>query len=407
MEQLFIRLSSAEREPLHWLIWSPAQSELIASGTLNDLSELSQLTDHARSRDVICYAPGTDVLLTQLELPSSAIRMLPQVVPNALEDELAQDIAELHFAWPPAKKGGAVLGLHVAVVARDAMQKWLSALDDADIECEEIYPDIFMVPAPKMQQLSESEEGADPAPEQGLHPTSLTLGETVIVRTGQYTGFTTDTALAPIVTEGMQLQPVEQMDIEVPLSVVATTYNARKSTPPMINLRQQDFRSQRKKRKGVKASTYKPAAIAAGVLLAVAYSSQVIEYVQLGNQSAQLEQAIEQTYRDAFPNEKRIVNVRSQLNRHLESLGLQGTKSSPLELLAHLEGAFKANRDVRLELIRYDDKTLRMQVKANSFASLENFRKVANQGGQIVVEQGPVNNQSGAVSGALTVKKDV
>src|SRR5690606_14953731 len=119
MEQLFIRLSSAEREPLHWLIWSPAQSELIASGTLNDLSELSQLTDHARSREVICYAPGTDVLLTQVELPSSAIRMLPQVVPNALEDELAQDIGELHFAWPPAKKGGAVLGLHVAVVARD------------------------------------------------------------------------------------------------------------------------------------------------------------------------------------------------------------------------------------------------------------------------------------------------
>jgi len=106
MEQLFIRLSSAEREPLHWLIWSPAQSELIASGTLNDLSELSQLTDHARSREVICYAPGTDVLLTEVELPSSAIRMLPQVVPNALEDELAQDISELHFAWPPAKKGG-------------------------------------------------------------------------------------------------------------------------------------------------------------------------------------------------------------------------------------------------------------------------------------------------------------
>jgi general secretion pathway protein L len=408
MEQLFIRLSSAEREPLHWLIWSPAQSELIASGTLNDLSELSQLTDHARSREVICYAPGTDVLLTKVELPSSAIRMLPQVVPNALEDELAQDISELHFAWPPAKKAGTILSLHVAVVGREAMQKWLEALDAADIQCDEIYPDIFMVPAPQVQpQDANLEKGADPAPEQGLHATSLTLGDTVIVRTGQYSGFTTDTALAPVVTEGMQLHPVEQMDIEVPLSVVATTYNARKAAPPMINLRQQDFRSQRKKRKGVKASTYKPAAIAAGVLLAIAYSTQVIHYVQLGQQSEQLEQAIEQTYRDAFPDEKRIVNVRSQLNRHLETIGMQGTKSSPLELLAHLEGAFKANRDVRVELIRYDDQTLRMQVTATSFASLENFRKVANQGGQVVVEQGPVNNQSGAVSGALTVKKDV
>ncbi|RWU12965.1 type II secretion system protein GspL [Pseudidiomarina gelatinasegens] len=401
MEQLFIRLSSQPHEPLHWLIWSPVQEELIASGTLNDLSELSQLSDHARSREVICFAPGTDVLITAVELPNSAMRMLSQVIPNALEDELAQDISELHFAWPPVKKSGTGLSLHVAVVAHEAMTKWLQALDAADIECDEMYPDIFMVPAPQ-------EGGAVPAPEQGLHPTSLTLGETVIIRTGQYSGFSTDIALLPVMAEGMQLQAVEQMDIEVPLSIVATTYNARKSQPEMINLRQHQYRVQRKKRKGASnVGAYKPAAIAAAVLLAVGYSSQVVEYVQLGEQSAQLEQAIEQTYRDTFPNEKRIVNVRSQLNRHLESLGVEGVTASPLELLAHLEPAFKANRDVRLEMLRFENETLRMQVKANSFGSLENFRKVANEGGQVTVEQGPVNNQSGAVSGALTVKKDV
>ncbi|WP_417658823.1 type II secretion system protein GspL [Pseudidiomarina sp.] len=390
MEQLFIRLSSQPHEPLHWLIWSPAQEELIASGTLNDLSELSQLSDHARSRDVICFAPGTDVLITAVELPSSAIRMLPQVIPNALEDELAQDISELHFAWPPVKKSSTGLSLHVAVVAHEAMTKWLQALDAADIDCDEIYPDIFMIP------------------EQGEQPISLTLGETVIIRTGQYSGFSTDISLLPVMAEGMQLQAVEQMDIEVPLSIVATTYNARKSQPEMINLRQHQYRVQRKKRKGASnVSAYKPAAIAAAVLLVVGYSSQVIEYIQLGEQSAQLEQAIEQTYRDTFPNEKRIVNVRSQLNRHLESLGVEGTTTSPLELLAYLEPAFKANRDVRLEMLRFENETLRMQVKANSFGSLENFRKVANEGGQVTVEQGPVNNQSGAVSGALTVKKDV
>src|SRR5690554_3346499 len=190
MEQLFIRLSSQPDEPLHWLIWSPAQAELIASGTLSDMSELSQLSDHARSREVICFAPGTDVLLTEIELPNSASRMLAQVVPNTLEDELAQDISELHFAWPAAvKKGGAVLGLHVAVVANSAMLNWLEALEKADISCDEIYPDIFMVPAPELVE----EGGAV----QGLHPTSLTLGNTVIVRTGAYSGFTTDLDLLP------------------------------------------------------------------------------------------------------------------------------------------------------------------------------------------------------------------
>ena len=399
MEQLFIRLSSQPHEPLHWLIWSPAQAELIASGTLSDMSELGQLSDHARSREVICFAPGTDVLLTEIELPSSASRMLAQVVPNTLEDELAQDISELHFAWPAAvKKGGAVLGLHVAVVANNAMRNWLEALEKADISCDEIYPDIFMVPAPELVE----EGGAV----QGLHPTSLTLGNTVIVRTGAYSGFTTDLDLLPVLTEGQQLRQVEQMDIEVPLSIVAITYNERHRNQAFINLRQHQYRPQRKRRKGAGASTYKPAAIAAAVLLAVGYTSQVVEYVQLGNQSEQLEQAIEQTYREAFPNEKRIVNVRVQLNRHLEGIGVEATQSSPLELLADLEPAFKANRDVRLELIRYDNNTLRLQWKPNLFAGLENFLKVANNTGRVNVEQGSVSNKDGAVSGALTVKKD-
>lgn len=411
MEQLFIRLSSQSHEPLHWLIWSPAQAELIASGTLSDLSDIGQLTDHARSREVICFAPGTDVLLTSVQLPSSAMRMLTQVIPNSLEDELAQDISELHFAWPPVKKSRDIVNVPVAVVAHEVMQQWLKALDDADINCDEIYPDVFMLPVEKGAAPAPDpglEEGADPGPPPSLPRSfALTLGETVVVRTGDYSGFSTDTTLLEMMTEGLNVQRVEDTDIEVPLSVVAQAYNSY-AQPTRINLRQQQYRPARKKRKGQSSGVnFKPAAIAAGVLFTIAYATQVVEYIQLGNQSEQLEIAIESTYKEAFPNEKRIVNVRSQLNQHMSSLGLEGSaKSSMLALMSELEGAFQANRDVRLQMLRYESDTLKMQVKANSFASLENFRKVANQSGQVIVEQGPVNNQAGAVSGALTVKKD-
>ncbi|CUA86494.1 type II secretion system protein GspL [Pseudidiomarina woesei] len=408
MEQLFIRLSSQPQEPLHWLIWSPAQAELIASGTLKDLSEIGALTDHARSREVVCFAPGTDVLLTSVQLPKSALRMLAQVIPNSLEDELAQDISELHFAWPPVKKSADSVAVPVAVVAHEAMQQWLQALDDADINCDEIYPDVFMLPVAEEGAAPGAEQGPDQGPDQGLHPSlALTLGDTVVVRTGAYSGFSTDASLLDVMAQDLNLQRVEETDIEMPLSIVAQAYNSY-AQPARINLRQHQYRSQRKKRKGQSsAASFKPAAIAAGILFAVAYATQVFEYVQLGQQSEQLEQAIVDTYKEAFPNEKRIVNVRAQLNQHMDSLGLEGSeKASMLALMSELESAFKANRDVRLQLLRYEADTLKMQVKANSFASLENFRKVANQSGSITVEQGPVNNQAGAVSGALTVKKD-
>jgi general secretion pathway protein L len=412
MEQLFIRLSSQPQEPLHWLIWSPAQAELIASGTLKGLSEIGELTEHARSREVICFAPGSDVLLRSVQLPKSALRMLAQVIPNSLEDELAQDISELHFAWPSVKKSRDSVQVPVAVVAHETMQQWLQVLDDADINCDEIFPDVFMLPAAEEGAAPAPDQGADHAPDQGadqgLHPSlALTLGNTVVVRTGAYSGFSTDESLLEVMTQDLNLQRVEDTDIEVPLSIVAQAYNSY-SQPTRINLRQHQYRSQRKKRKGSKAAaSFKPAAIAAGVLFAVAYATQVFEYVQLGQQSEQLEQAIVDTYKEAFPNEKRIVNVRAQLNQHMSSLGLEGSeKASMLALMSELESAFKANRDVRLQLLRYEADTLKMQVKANSFASLENFRKIANQSGTITVEQGPVNNQAGAVSGALTVKKD-
>ena len=139
--------------------------------------------------------------------------------------------------------------------------------------------------------------------------------------------------------------------------------------------------------------------------MVLGYTSQVIEYVQLGQQSTALQQAIEDTYKGVFPNETRIVNVRSQLNQHLSGIGSQGASESPLTLLQALEPAFNAQQDIKLELVRYDANTLRLQVRADSFASLENFRKVANQGGQISVEQGPTSNQDGAINGNLTIKR--
>ena len=392
MEQLFIRLSAAPQTVVHWLIWNPLQQELIASGTLAHVEELTQLTDHARSRQVIVYASGTEILMTQVELPSSALRMLTQVIPNALEDELAQDIHELHFAWPPVKKTGATVTVPVAVVAKQQMQAWLDALQQAHIRCDAIYPDIYCLPQPE-------------EPDQA---TTLTLGDQLVVRTGEHQGFACETHLAEALTAGCTLHAVEQQDIEVPVSVMASTYYAaiQSGALPWINLRQQQYRAARQRTSSSGWRSYRGAAIAASVLVLIAYATHWVHYWQSGQQQAQLQTAIETTYRTTFPHETRIVNVRTQLTRHLESLGAQGEGRSPLELLLHLEGAFQANRDIQLELLRYDNHTLRLQVRADSFASLEKFLKIANESGAVLVEQGPVSNQNGAVSGTLTVKKE-
>ncbi|MDT7526174.1 type II secretion system protein GspL [Pseudidiomarina sp. GXY010] len=427
MEQLFIRLSAnaPSAEPLlgaQWLCWNASQSELIASGEISHNDQLSQLTEQGRNRRVIAYVPSTEVLQTQVELPASAMRMLAQVIPNSLEDELAQDIADLHFCWPSlARKHQGPIPVNV--VAHDKMEQWLAAFEAQGLSVDAMYADSFMLPVAATPETIITTciiEGP--------------LGKEQLVRTGPYSGFSAEPAIAQMLLDHLVGEQQATLidptaNLEHPLSLMALTYNnqlndtdadtdastdasadqkkasvryQRQIAP--INLRQHSYKPVRKKSSGG-SFKYKSAAIAAGILVVLGYTSQVIEYVQLGQQSTALQQAIEDTYKGVFPNETRIVNVRSQLNQHLSGIGSKGASESPLTLLQALEPAFNAQQDIKLELVRYDANTLRLQVRAESFASLENFRKVANQGGRISVEQGPTSNQDGAINGNLTIKR--
>jgi len=145
METLYIRLPASAEQPVHWLIWNSTTSELIASGTLPQASDLAQLTERARSRDVAVFVAGQAVSMKHAPLPAGSQRLWAQLVPNTLEDEFATDIDKHHFAWPTNfKVAGAETPLPVAVVSDAAMQNWLEWLQAADIEADQLFPDFYM-----------------------------------------------------------------------------------------------------------------------------------------------------------------------------------------------------------------------------------------------------------------------
>ncbi|WP_258239958.1 type II secretion system protein GspL [Pseudidiomarina homiensis] len=377
MEQLYIHLAT----PVRWLIWHPSQQEVIASGELNDPSELSQLHDKAQRCNVTVLVPGQDVLLTEVRLPAGSQRLLPQLIPNSLEDELASDIDSLHFAWPAnAKPAGMDTPIPVTVVSKAHMQDWLAALQQANIEADAIYPDYFALPVT----------------EQGV---KLRLGASLLVRESQWQAYSTD--VPPLFDS-------EASDIsaqyELPLQV-ATADHAKQT----INLRHGEFRVVRKRRKQSVTMPWQPAAIAAAVAVVVVFAQQFVTYVQLGQENQQLQQAIESTYREAFPNTTRIVNVRSQLRQQLSSVGASATATGSatatnagLAMLGQLEPAFRATPSVELDRVRYNNGTLQLQVNVDDFENLQRFQEAASQTG-LNVNQGQVTNQNGVVSGALEV----
>lgn len=406
-EKLYLRLPVSAEQPVHWLVWNSSHNELIASGVLASVNELEQLTGQAQQRSTVVFVASQPIAMRQVTLPNGSHRHLAQVIPFALEEELASDIESLHFAWPQNVKQ---TPLPVMVVAHDQMQQWQQWLADAGIRADAMYPDIFMVPshAGSWQLLP-------------LQP------QDIVVRTGAWTGFTVETELfehianqlvtdaaadGPVADQlvhygdfswpaeqGESPIPLVAADIEVPLSVVAQS--ASTLTVTGINLLQGKYRQKQKRRRSTKS--WRPLAVAAGVVAVLGLSLQITQWVQLERQSENLQAAIEQTYRDTFPNETRIVNVRTQLSRHLQQVQGGGNEQDVLQLLQYLQPAFAAHPNLRLELIRFERGELRLQVNGESFEDFEGFRREAEREGQLNVAQGQVSNRDDRVSGTLTV----
>jgi len=60
-EILLIRTGQTEQDLLNWLIYSPQEQEIIASGELQNANQLSELTEKALTRELVVLLPCDQV----------------------------------------------------------------------------------------------------------------------------------------------------------------------------------------------------------------------------------------------------------------------------------------------------------------------------------------------------------
>ncbi|CAA2962773.1 Hypothetical predicted protein, partial [Olea europaea subsp. europaea] len=137
---LLIRLPRTAEQPATWLTVDPRGNP---SGPPQS-GPLSLAAPRAVGRRVCVLVPSTDVLLTEPEVPMKAGTKLQQVVPFALEEQLADDIDDLHFAI--GKRAGDSLRTPVAVIRRSLMDEWLVSLRSSGLEPESMYTESDLLP---------------------------------------------------------------------------------------------------------------------------------------------------------------------------------------------------------------------------------------------------------------------
>lgn len=396
MEQLVVRLGSQLTDPVHWLVWSTSEQEIIASGEITDGSQLSSLAERAGGRSITALVPGCDFNLKWVQLPAKGGRKALAAIPYMLEDELSSDIGELFFALGDKHDDQQA----VAVVERAKMQSWLDWMQEAGLFCNKLLPDILALPHHDQAW------------------TLLSLGDDVLIRQDAWQGMQghRDWILAAVEhfakrqTEGLAIANHSEVDLsqvahvevleqslEMPMQLLAT--GALHSN---FNLLQGDFKP--KRQSSTKWSQWRLAAILAGLALLTSLVDKGLELNRLSSQKDQLQAQIEAEYKRAFPDTTRIVNVRSQMRQKLAGLEQGGGGVSMLVVMSQLSDAFAAS-DVKPQTLRFDSKRseLRMQAVANNFEALEQFKRLAEEKG-FEVQQGAINNRDNQVIGSLSIR---
>ena len=149
---LLLRLPRTPDQAATWLVVDPRGA---ATGPPQS-GPLSLAAPRSAGRRICVLVPGTDVLVAEPELPTKAGTKLQQLVPYALEEQLADDIDDLHFAI--GKRPPDSTRTPVAVVTRVLMDQWLESLKSNGLEPEVMYADSDLLPQNPGQAVALLEE---------------------------------------------------------------------------------------------------------------------------------------------------------------------------------------------------------------------------------------------------------
>jgi general secretion pathway protein L len=375
-DRLFIYLG----DDLCWISTKGVERTAVQYGTLTEAA------GHAPGRQVIVFVPGSEVLLTQTRIPTQNRRRLVAALPYALEDRLAEDVEELHCVAGLRHRTGEV---HAAVVARKRMNAWLEALHDAGLHPDRLLPETLALPRqPDEWHILLKETGG-------------------VIRTGDQTGLTVDVSnLALMVKIALQeagehrpahirvsdfsgtdlaqrlhrelsteeVKWLEEASHESPLNRLAEGFMDHEG----IDLLQGAYRYTHQN--GTLWRHWRLAGVLLALWLALEVGTAIADYVSLERQSKRLNAQIHALYLEAFPEARKVVNPRAQMEQGLRSLRASQTESGFLALLAKVAASL-GPQGVALRSLSYRQGDLEIAMQAGDLQRVERIKQAMRQAG--------------------------
>ena len=348
----------------------------------------------AGNRGVIVLVPATTVLTTSVNIPVKGGSRLLAALPFALEEQLADDIDDLHFAAGTRRESGQV---PVAVVAHEQMLDWLERLDEAGLSAARIVPENYglaRIPG-TMSLLSADDQimfndGADNEfVMQGAKPSDALAVAGALEDPGTEESVPGHLLVYCSASDEERFQhdwivlrhELASVDINLlpdgALPRLAVTVAAGNG----INLLQGRYGA-----KTEFGSLFRPWRYAAMLVLTLGvlvFGGKVADYYRLTQEESALKAQFEQVYRSIRPGDQReVVDPVATVNSVRRSFGAPSALQVLLPSLAQLGQAVQQNQAANIEAISYRAGVIDVRLTAPDVATLDKIQKAVSSSGR-------------------------
>lgn len=348
----------------------------ITQGAEANLKQVSSITQNAH---VTVLMPLQAMLLTSVNTRARKKKHLQKAIPYALEDEVADDVENLHFALGRRYNED---NYPVAVIEKNSLDLVLEKLSSADIFPDVLTADVFGLPYKEDTW------------------TILIEDERALIRNGLYKGFTIDLHnLQQILTSSLrqaELTPVElniyrcnheQSNIKKYNFPINT--NKLDDCPPglfadgyiesnSINLLQGNYKKKDKKHR--QFAPWKFAAVLFSLWISLVIITVLIDNTRLSKQEDNLNTQIVQLMKQTFPDMHNVtadsarIKMESRLKNYIVNTNNR-SKAGFMEILAVSGESIQQTGKIDVTTMNYSDGNLNLKIKSTDIQLLDQVKQ--------------------------------
>jgi general secretion pathway protein L len=403
---LLLRLPRVPDQPATWLVVDPRG---VATGPPQS-GPLSLAAPRSAGRRICVLVPGTDVLVAEPELPTKAGTKLAQLVPYAMEEQLADDIDDLHFAV--GRRLSDSTRTPVAVVTRALMDQWLTALKSAGLEPEAMYADSDLLPHNPGQSVALLEEdivvvrppSGSPVtlPSNALQE-ALEMAQASSPEGGAGRGLILYTGAPEWHEHSAQVESLRERFDGIKIQLLANgplaLFAQQLPTATPTNLLQGTYTPTTSRAVGLRA--WRVAAILLASLIALHVAGKATELTLLKRNEHKLDVSIRETFQTAMPGEPSTPDARKVMERRLAAAGAAGSNGlmTTLEALVQARNAAPGST---VQAMTYGHGAVDLKIAAPDASSLDRIgQALRDNGWQADLTSG--NNVANGYEGRLQI----